>query len=255
MRILGLKKAWTFVWQRNKTVWLRSWATNVIPPMLQPLTLLLIMGLGVGRFVGKVDGMAYAVFVTAGVMVTESLMRATFECTYGSFYRMTYQKTFEAIITTPVTPYEVAFGEIIWGATKSIFSALILFIAMFAIGVCRNATAPLALLVVAVGGVNFAAISLAVSAKAREFEQFQFFFAVMFPLTFICGAYFPLSNFPPLVQNALWLIPLTHIVDVTRGLISGSMVPYMGLKLAYIAASTVFVLEVALRLMAKRLID
>lgn len=243
------------MWVRNLTVWLRNWKTNVIPPFLQPVSLLLIMGLGVGHYVGEIGGMPYLVFVTAGIMATESLLRAAFECTYGSFYRMTYQKTFEAIITTPVTPYEVAFGEIVWGATKSLLSSTVLFAVMFAIGVCRNITAPFSFFIIALGGMNFAAISLCVSAKAREFEQFQFFFAIIFPLVFMCGTYFPLSSFPEWLQYILWLIPLTHVVDITRGLISGAGTPFILYKIVYLVVSTIIVVEIALRLMARRLID
>ena len=48
------------------------------------------------------------------------------------------------------------------------------------------------------------------------FGQFQFFFAVLFPLIFLCGTYFPLSRLPFAMQCALWVIPLTSVVDIIR---------------------------------------
>ncbi len=255
MKILGVRHGWIYVWLRNLTVYRRGWKTNVLPPFVQPISLLLIMGLGVGHYVGEIDGMPYLIFVTAGILVTESMLRAAFECTYASFYRMKYQNTFEAIISTPVSPYEVAFGEVMWGATKALISSTVLFVVMFLIGVLKHPVAILAFPIIVVGGINFAAISLTVSARVTEFEQFNFFFAILFPLIFLCGTYFPLNRLPDVMEYALWLIPLTCVVDVIRAIISGTGTPFFLLKLAYLLVTTVLFMELALRSLAKRLIS
>ena len=255
IRILELGLAWVYVWLRNFTVYKRAWKTNLVPPFIQPISLLLIMGFGVGHYVGEIDGMPYLIFVTAGILVTESLLRAAFECTYASFYRMKYQNTFDAIISTPVTPYEVAFGEVMWGATKSLISSTVLFAVMVLMRVIDHPGAFLAFPIIIIGGINFAAISLVVSSRVSEFEHFQFFFAILFPLVFLCGTYFPLNRLPELLQYILWVIPLTSVVDVIRGIISGEGTPLMGLKIFYLLATTVIILEMALRSLGKRLID
>ncbi len=254
-RLLEIGSAWMYVWLRNFTVYRRAWKTNLLPPFVQPVSLLLIMGLGVGHFVGEIHGMPYLVFVTAGILVTESMLRAAFECTYGSFYRMKYQHTFDAIISTPVTPFEVALGEVMWGATKAVISSVVLFLVMFAIGVLSGPAALLAFPILVVGGIQFAAVSLLFASRVNEFEHFQFFFAVLFPLVFLCGTYFPLSLLPFAFQVPLWAIPLTSVVDVTRALVSGSGTPLFFVKLAYVVVSTVILVEIALRSLANRLID
>jgi lipooligosaccharide transport system permease protein len=109
--------------------------------------------------------------------------------------------------------------------------------------------------VIVIGGINFAALSLIVSSRVSEFEQFQFFFAVLFPLVFLCGTYFPLSRLPALMQYVLWVIPLTSAVDVIRCLISGQATPWFWLKLFYLLLTTVLFVEIALRFLSKRLID
>ncbi len=255
MKVFQMTTGWTHVWYRNYLIYKRGWLVYFLPPFIQPIGLLLIMGLGVGHYVGDIDGMPYLVFVTAGILATESLLRATFECTYGSFYRMTYQHTFDAIISTPLSPLEVAFGEIAWGATKSLISSVVLFIVMGIVGVFDHLSAALAFPIIIIGGLNFAAIALSVSAKAKEFEHFQFFFAIIFPVIFLCGTYFPLSRFPVYVQNVLWILPLTSVVDLTRALITGNGTPWLLAKLAYLILSTTLIIELALRLMSKRLID
>jgi len=255
VRILELGRAWVYVWLRDFTVYRRAWKTNLVPPFVQPISLLLIMGLGVGHYVGEIDGMSYLVFVTAGILVTESMLRAAFECTYGSFYRMKYQHTFDAIISTPVTPFEVAFGEVMWGATKALISSAVLFVVMFLIGAYQGFAALLAFPIIAVGGIHFAAVSLIFASRVKEFEHFQFFFAVLFPLVFLCGTYFPLDRLPAALQAVLWAVPLTSVVDVIRSLVSGEPTPLFFLKLFYVVFTTVLVVEVALRSLAARLID
>jgi len=255
MRMRQLNRSWMYVWLRNFTVYRRGWKTNVLPPFVQPISLLLIMGLGVGHYVGEIDGMPYLIFVTAGILVTESMLRAAFECTYASFYRMKYQNTFDAIISTPVTPDEVAFGEVMWGATKSLISSTVLFVVMFVIGVFDHPLALVAFPIIVIGGINFAAVSLIVSSRAQEFEHFQFFFAILFPLIFLCGTYFPLDRLPFGMQCVLWVIPLTSVVDVIRAVISGAGTAYFGWKLLYVLLTTIVLVEIAMRSLAKRLID
>ncbi len=255
IRTAELSRAWVHVWVRNFTVYVRGWKTNFLPPFVQPVSLLLIMGLGVGHYVGEIDGMPYLVFVTAGILVTESMLRAAFECTYSSFYRMRYQNTFEAIISTPVTPYEVAFGEVMWGATKSLISSFVLFVVMFMIGVFHHAAALAAFPVIVVGGINFAALSLIVASRAREFEDFQFFFAVLFPMIFLCGTYFPLDRLPAAMQGVLWVVPLTAAVDVIRAIVSGAGTAHFAWKLLYLFLTTFVLVEIALRSLARRLVD
>jgi len=244
------------VWYSNYLVYARHWKTNLIPPFIHPIALFLALGLGVGHYIDdKLYGMPYLVFVAAGILATESLLRAAFECTYASFYRMKYQHTFEAVISTPVTPHELAFGEIMWGATKSLIGCSVLFVVMLIVGVFDHVWAVLSFVIILIGGVNFAAISIAVTSRVKEFEHFMFFFAAVFPLIFISGTYFPIDRMPVAAQYVMWLLPLTHIVDTTRAMISGLGTPYLYLKLLYVFISTAFLVELAVRLLAERLID
>ena len=70
---------------------------------------------------------------------------AFFECTFGSFVRMYYQKTFDAIVATPVSVEEVVAGELLWGATRSTLNATIVLAVIAIFGLIKS---PLFLLVV-----------------------------------------------------------------------------------------------------------
>jgi ABC-type polysaccharide/polyol phosphate export permease len=132
---------------------------------------------------------------------------------------------------------------------------VVLFIVMFVIGVFHGWSALLAFPIIVVGGVNFAALSLLFASRVNEFEHFQFFFAVLFPMVFLCGTYFPLNRLPEAFQYVLWAIPLTSVVDVIRSLVSGQGTPLFFLKISYVIFTTLLLLEIALRSLADRLID
>ena len=51
-----------------------------------------------------------------------------FECTFASFVRMYFQKTFDAIVATPVSVEEVVAGELLWGATRATINATIVLV-------------------------------------------------------------------------------------------------------------------------------
>lgn len=253
--ILKLTHRWIYVWRRNADVFLRLWKTNFIPPIIEPFFVIFAFGVGVGQFIGNIKGVPYLVFVSAGLLASQSILRATFECTFGSFFRMKYQNTYEAIISTPVSAYDLAFGEIMWGATRAAINSLVIFIVLAALGVFKVQIAWPALLIVLIGSVNFAATSLIVTSKIPNMEYFNFYFAgFVFPTLFLAGTYFPLEQLPGIVKNAIWILPFTSTVDTTRSVIIQRADSLFWLKMGYIFVSTLTLVSIAMRSLKKRLI-
>ncbi len=118
------------LWKRNRDVFLTTWKTNFLPPFLEPILYLVAMGLGFGALIqadieygGK--SLEYIKFLAPGLVAISIMYGAFFECTYSSFVRMYYQKTFDAILATPLSLEDIITGEILWGATKSFINATI----------------------------------------------------------------------------------------------------------------------------------
>jgi len=122
------------VWQRNYDVYLATWKVNFIPPLLEPFLYLLAFGVGLGQLVNDVTynstQISYLKFIGPGLIAVAIMNHGFFETTYASFVRMYYQKTFDAILSTPLTIEDVVFGELLWGATKSLFAGAIMLIVM-----------------------------------------------------------------------------------------------------------------------------
>ena len=132
--------SWRFirVWQRNRDVFFKLWHSEAPGFVAEPVIILLAMGFGLGAYVGLVDGQKYIEFIVPGIIASYAMFSASFECTYGSFVRMDYQKTYDAIIATPLNVEDVIAGEIFWGATRAgMTGTVILIIASFWSGLIR----------------------------------------------------------------------------------------------------------------------
>jgi len=101
------------IWQRNFLVYRRLWKTELVAPIIEPIFTFFAFGFGVGSLVAsEVQGMSYLSFVGAGVLAFTVLMRTIFEMTYGAYFRMVYQSTYDAILATPINAESLAADEI-----------------------------------------------------------------------------------------------------------------------------------------------
>ncbi len=243
------------VWYRNAFVFVKLWKTNLFPPLIEPYLYLLALGLGVGFYVSEIDGVDYLTFVAPGIIVTSAILQATFECTYGSYFRMSFQSTFDAIISTPVNPEEVSMGEICWGASRAALASGAIMVSLAAFGRLELIWAPVILALQFLVGMQFGALSLLITSKVRQTEYFNFFLSgIIFPAQMLTGAFFPLSRIPEVLQPIAWAVPLTSAIDLTRGIMLDRLGLHSLLELAYLIVATVVFMELALRNMRRRLI-
>ena len=122
--IFNITRRFIKVWKRDLIVYQKIWKVNLLTPIFEPLLYLLAFGVGLGGLVGKVTyqqhEVPYIEFITPALLAVNIMYNAFFENTYASFVRMYYQKTFDAMLATPLSLEEVIAGEILWGASARI---------------------------------------------------------------------------------------------------------------------------------------
>ena len=120
------------VWQRNFLVWRKLALPSILGNLADPLIYMLGLGYGLGGMLPQMNGVSYVAFLAAGTVVASTMNAATFEALYSGFSRMHVQKTWDAILNTPLGLADVVAGELFWAATKSLFSgaAILVVIAM-----------------------------------------------------------------------------------------------------------------------------
>lgn len=247
------------VWQRNRDVYLRLWKSEAIWPLAEPLITLLALGLGLGELITEAElpgDQSYIEFIAPGIVAVFPMWSAAGECGWGSFVRMEYQKTYHAIIATPVSVEDMITGEILWGATRGLISSVYILAVTAAFGLLDS---PLALLVPVAAYVSsfmFASVSLSYTSIARSISSLNYFFALFItPQFWLGGVFFPLERLPEELQVASWFVPATHVVNIYRGLVQGHLnLGHLG-DLAWIAVVAAIFYYVALISMRRRLIQ
>ena len=248
--------SWRFirVWQRNRDVFFRLWHSEAPGFVAEPIIILLAMGLGLGAYVGLVDGQKYIEFITPGIIAAYAMFSASFECTYGSFVRMEYQKTYDAIIATPLNVEDVIAGEIFWGATRSLMTGAMILAVAAAFQLVHSPWALLIPIVCFLEGIMFAAIAILFTSIVPYIYSFNYYFTLFItPMFFFSGVFFPLSSFPEIVQTLSWIAPLTPAVHLTRALINGELQFGLLWALALIIVLAALFFSISLVTMRRRL--
>jgi len=183
------------------------------------------------------------------------MFTASFECTYGSYIRMEYQKTFHAMIATPVNIEDVIMGEIIYGATRSLIAATGVLVVIGSFGLITSPWAVLCPVVAVFAGVMFAGIAIIVTSLVPSINEFNYYFTLFIsPMFLFSGVFFPIEGLHPFLQKLAWLSPLTHTVSLERALVLGDIKPLLIYNGLFIIVSAFILCNIAIVLLRKRLI-
>jgi len=242
------------VWQRHFKVYTKLYRSSIALNFVEPVMYLAAMGLGLGAYVGSIRGVPYINYIAPGIVASSSMFAAVYECTYGTYVRMVYQKTFDAILATPVNVDDLIAGEMIWGATKSVIYGVIIMIVIAAFGLVDSAVLVAAIPVLFISGVIFAEISLIFVAIVPGIDSFNYFYTIlMTPMFLFSGIFFPVDTMPEVVAKIAFFTPLYHLVNVCRSFSSGGVMAARW-DLLWLVAVAAFMAPYTFRLMRKRLV-
>jgi lipooligosaccharide transport system permease protein len=249
------RRAW-IVWYRNLVVFAKTWKVNFFPPFIEAFLYLSAIGLGIGSYIGLINGIPYVNFIAPAILAISVMNSAFFECTYGSYVRMYYQKTFDAMIATPLSIEDVIAGELLWGATRSVMYVTIMLPVLAAFGVISLPASLLIIPIAFLGGLMFAGIGMCFTSITPSIDTLNYpMFLFITPMTLFSGTFFPLTLLPSVLQIiALIFLPLTHLVAAMRMCTIPAFSWSILISLAWMSAITAFVCLVSINLMKRRLI-
>ncbi|KPK08119.1 MAG: nodulation protein NodJ [Betaproteobacteria bacterium SG8_39] len=243
------------VWGRNWLVWRKLALPSILANLADPLIVLFGLGYGLGAVLGEMDGMAYFAFLGAGFVCSATMYAASFESLYSAFSRMHVQRTWEAIVNAPMTLEDVVAGEWVWAATKAFAAGLCVLAVVAVFGEVRFPTAVLALPVIVLLGLAFAALGLAINALANGYDFFSYYMTVILtPMLMLSGVFFPIDRLPEGVRAVATTLPLYHGVSMVRPLLSGELPGGWPGHLSVIVAYAIVGLYLAVVLTRRRLL-
>jgi lipooligosaccharide transport system permease protein len=244
------------VWRRNLALYRRTWKLNLLPNFFEPLLYLVSVGVGVGAYITEMGGTSYVAFLAPGLVAVAAMNGASFEVTYNAFVRMNFEKTYESMLTTPIQPEDVLAGEVLWAVTRSLVYGGIFWIVVAALGLAPLPWSLLAVPLVPLTGLLFAALGIAFSLRIPSIDLFSFYFTLFItPLFLFSDVFFPLEE--RLSGAWLWVaeaLPLLHPVRLVRAAFRGEASWILLWDLAYIALVSAALLWVAARVTRRRLL-
>jgi len=243
------------VWRRNATMYSRTWMWNILPNFFEPVLYLLAIGLGVGAYIGQMGGTSYAAFLAPGLVCVAAMNGASFEVTYNIYVRLTFEKAYDAMLTTPIEPDDVLAGEVLWAVTRASIYGGCFFIVLALWGLAPLPAALWVLPLIPLAGLLFAALGMAFSLQIAQIDLFSFYFTLfMTPLFLFSDVFFPLQE--RLSGRWLWvaeLLPLLHPVRIARAAFRGQAPEIIWWDVFYILGLSALLLAWARRLVRRRL--
>jgi lipooligosaccharide transport system permease protein len=245
------------VWYRHMRVYTKYILSNGFPPFLEPLIFLAAIGLGLGKYITEsMEGLKYIEFLGTGLLVTTAMFTAAYECSFGTFIRLEFQKVYDGMLAAPITVNNLIIGEIIWAGTKGLFFSFGVLCVLAVFGIVALPQGLVAPLVGFVTAVMFSTLSLLVTSFVKTINHFNFYFTgFISPMFFFSGVVFPTSNLPRFIQPVVELIPLTHSVRLVRAMCTNHYQLSLLGDLVYIIVFTVIIGFFAIRRLKKRLVN
>ncbi len=253
--------SWRFirVWNRNLLVYRKIWLVNFLVPLLEPLLYLTAFGVGLSAFIEHVPyrgrELPYIAFITPALLSITMMYNSFFENTYASFVRMYYQKTFDAMMATPLSIDEIITGEIAWGATKSVIATAIMLAVVSLFGLVEYPHGLLILPLSFLGGIAFGTAAMVFTGIVPSIDMFNLpIFLFITPMFLFSGTFFPIESLPGWAQTLSSALPLTHLVNLCRALCLGELPDDMLWGVVYLFVFFAVLFPVALMAMRRRLI-
>jgi len=253
--------SWRFlrVWERNLVVYQKIWKVNFITPLLEPLFYIMAFGLGFSGLISTVRyaglALSYTAFIAPALIATAVMWNAFFETTYGSFVRMYYQKTFDGMLSTPLSLEEIIIAEIVWSATKAVGAAAVMLLVLGVLGYVRFPLGLLLIPVALLGGLAFGAVGMFFTGIVPTIDMFNLpIFLFVTPMFLFSGTFFPVSNLPLWAQPVALVFPLYHLTELARCFSLGARETPPVLSILYLLLFFVIFAVLALRVMRRRLI-
>ncbi len=199
----------------------------VLSGFVEPVLYLLSFGYGIGKLLPTIDiggqNIQYAAFIAPALLATSAMNGAIYDSTMNVFFKLNHDRVYHGMLATSMGPLDVALGEIGWALLRG-FSYACAFMGVVApLGLIQSVWGLLAIPAAVLIAFGFASVGMAITSYLTSFQQLEVINVFLLPMFLFSGSFYPLSVFPQWLQFVANLLPLTHAINLVRGLCLGNL--------------------------------
>jgi ABC-2 type transport system permease protein len=223
------------LWYREFKVFLRE-KSRIISSLFTPILWIVVFGGGLGSSFSP-GGTNYQIFIFPGILTMTILFSSIF---FGLY--IVWDKRidfFKEVLVAPLSRLTIFAGKMLGGCTDALIQGGLMLAFGVILGVSYNALMVIfAMIFMLVLASAIVSIGLVIGSFMESPEGFNLIVSfLIFPLFFLSGALFPMTNLPSWLRVFTTLNPVTYAVDGMRGVMLGmSAFPVMmdfGVLLAF----------------------
>lgn len=244
------------LWLRHWFAFIRFWKYAVAFMFVEPVVMMIGVGVGIGRLVPTVPGteIPYPEFVAPGIIVGSAMFVPMVECSMGAYNRMENQ-LYDTQLTAPLSILEVLIADIAFGVTRAFISMVSISVIAVAFGWINEWTVVFVVLPVFLVSVLFGAIGFLFSSTAPHVNFVTLVFTVVgTPMFMFSGIFYPFEVLPPWAQAISNFIPLAPAVNLSRAFSTNTLDASLIWDLAFLIGMIIVVLPLAYVLLRRKLI-
>ncbi len=199
---------------------------RVVGSIVNPLIWLIFFGKGwSGVFSNPMatsifGGVDYMTYLVPGIVAM-----TVFNMSFMQGITIIWDKQFgflKEILVAPASRTEAILGRITGGAIMAMMQGIIILALSFALADLKLPGVLPALGMAFLVGIAIAGMGVAIALKMTSMEGFQMIIMmIMLPMTFLSGAFYPISTMPGWMQWLAKMNPLTYAVDGSRYYLAG----------------------------------
>ena len=224
--------------ERNVMVYRRTWMI-LFSGFFEPLFYLFFFVYPLERFIGDVisagETVEYAAFVAPALLAASAMNGAFYDAT-NVFWKLRYGKVYDAMLSTPVGPKDVASGETIWAVVRALLYSAAFLVVITLLGLVESWWAILALPACFVIGFGFAGAGIAAVTWMRNWKDFDLLQLIMLPMFMFSATFYPISVYPEVLEWVVRVLPLYQGIELVRALTTGAVDPSLLVNVVYLLA-------------------
>lgn len=225
--------------------------------LVEPVFYLFALGWGMGAMVGPVmldDGRAvsYLMYIAPALLAASTMNGAVTEAGVNFFIKIVGMRIYNAVLNTPVTPVDIAFGELAWSLVRGAIYGIVFLAMMVGMGLTGPLAALAAVPAMLLVGFAFGAVGLIVATVMRTFADYDYVVVVQTALFLFSGTFVSIDTYPTPLRLLVELTPLYRGVHLLRGITLQQFDWTLVLDVTYLVALTAAALAVASRRLTRR---